>query len=218
MTIGVVTVAYGDKYRAFLPSWIQAITMLERKPDKITVVTDNVSSAMASLGNIQLSNATFRQAHNTFTVHPQVLVNEAIDSTHTDWICKMDVDDLIYPHALNNLDTCEADVYMFGIMHQNHRLPARKVSGELILNTMHNLVFSCSPFKRWVWEAAPYRDILCEDWAFWIDASKNGATFEASPTIDYEYVMHGDNISLRGDFPAYETMVRESNDRRGDRR
>ena len=218
MTIGLVTVAYGDKYRAFLPRWMRALTMLERQPDKVMIVTDDVPSAIASLGEIDLSRAIFKQAHGTFTVHPQVLVNEAIASTDTEWICKMDVDDLIYPHALNNLDTCAADVYMFGIMYENHWLPARPVSGKLILNSMHNLVFSCSPFKRWVWEAAPYRDILCEDWAFWIDAAKNGATFEASPTIDYEYVMHGDNISLRGDFPAYETMVRESNDRRGDRR
>ena len=218
MTIGVVSVAYGETYRAFLPRWMRSITALETKPDKIMIVTDDVPDSIARLGNVYLDSVIFKQAHGTFSRHPQVLVNEAIASVQTDWICKMDIDDLIYPHALNNLDRCDADVYMFGISYQGQWLPARPVTAEMILSAMHNLVFSCSPFRRWVWEKAPYKDILCEDWAFWIDAAKNNARFHASSTIDYEYVIHGDNISLDSDFSVYERLVRDSYDRRGDGR
>lgn len=208
MSIGLVAVAYGDKYRAFLPRWMRAVTMLERQPDRVMIVTDDVPSAIAALGDVYLSSAIFKQAHGTFVNHPQVLVNEAIASVNTEWICKMDIDDVIFPHAFNNLDRTDADVYMFGIQLSGQWLPARNVTRSDILKSPHNLVFSGSPFRRWVWEAAPYRDMICEDWMFWINAARNGARFQASPDIDYEYVIHGDNITLHTDMQAAERNVR----------
>jgi hypothetical protein len=208
VSIGIVAVAYGDKYRAFLPRWMRALTMLERQPDRVMIVTDDVPSAIAALGDVYLSSAVFKQAHGTFNVHPQVLVNEAIASVNTEWICKMDIDDVIFPHALNNLDRTDADVYMFGIQLSGQWLPARHATRADILKSPNNLVFSGSPFRRWVWERAPYRDMICEDWMFWIDAARNGARFHASPDIDYEYVIHGDNITLRTDMAAAERNVR----------
>ena len=155
MSIGIVAVAYGDKYRAFLPRWMRALTMLERQPDRVMIVTDDVPSAIAALGDVYLSSAVFKQAHGTFNVHPQVLVNEAIASVNTEWICKMDIDDVIFPHALNNLDRTDADVYMFGIQLSGQWLPARHATRADILKSPNNLVFSGSPFRRWVWERAP---------------------------------------------------------------
>lgn len=209
MTVSLVSVAVGEKYRAFLPRWMRAITMLETKPDRITVVTDNATDCVALLGDVNLSSVVFKQASGTYTTHPQVLVNEAISASRTDWVCKMDVDDIIFPHALNNLWVCDADVYMFGIQLSGQWLPARHATRADILKTPHNLVFSGSPFRRWVWERSPFRDMICEDWRFWIDAATNGARFHASPTIDYEYVIHGDNITLRVDMAEAERNVRE---------
>jgi len=208
VSVGLVAVAYGDKYRAFLPRWMRAVTMLERQPDRVMIVTDDVPSAISSLGDVYLSSAVFKQAHGTFVNHPQVLVNEAIASVNTEWVCKMDIDDVIFPHALNNLDRTDADVYMFGIQLSGQWLPARHATRADILKSPHNLVFSGSPFRRWVWEKAHYRDMVCEDWMFWIDAARNGARFQASPDIDYEYVIHGDNITLRTDMAAAERNVR----------
>lgn len=208
MSVGIVAVAYGDKYRAFLPRWMRAVTMLERQPDRVMIVTDDVPSAIAALGDVYLSSAVFKQAQGTFVNHPQVLVNEAIASVQTEWVCKMDIDDVIFPHALNNLDRTDADVYMFGIQLSGQWLPARHATRADILKSPHNLVFSGSPFRRWVWEKAHYRDMVCEDWMFWIDAARNGARFHASPDIDYEYVIHGDNITLHTDMAAAERNVR----------
>jgi hypothetical protein len=187
---------------------MRAVTMLERQPDRVMIVTDDVPSAIATLGDVYLSSVVFKQAHGTFVNHPQVLVNEAIASVNTEWVCKMDIDDVIFPHALNNLDRTDADVYMFGIQLSGQWLPARHATRADILKSPHNLVFSGSPFRRWVWERSPYRDMVCEDWMFWIDAARNGARFHASPDIDYEYVIHGDNITLHTDMEAAERNVR----------
>ena len=209
MTIALVCVAVGDPYRAFLPRWFHAVSALERKPDQIMVVTDDPAAAIATLGNAWLDSAVFKKATGSYQTHPQVLVNEAIASTNTDWVCKMDVDDVIFPHALTPLDTAQdCDVWMFGIQLSGQWLPARHATRADILKSPHNLVFSGSPFRRWVWERARYRDMICEDWMFWIDAAKNGARFQASPSIDYEYVIHGDNITLRTDLAAAEANVR----------
>ena len=208
MSVGVVAVAYGDTYRAFLPRWMRAMTMLEQKPQQIMVVTDDVPDCIARLGDVYLSSVIFKQAHGTFERHPQYLVNEGIASMHTDWICKMDMDDIIFPHAFNGLHDCLADVYMFGIQLDEKWLPAHHITAKDVLRSNHNLIFSGSPFRRWVWEKQGFRDMICEDWMFWIDAAKNGARFQASPNIDYEYVIHGDNITLHTDMEVAENNVR----------
>lgn len=208
MSVGVVAVAYGDTYRAFLPRWMRAMTMLEQKPQQIMVVTDDVPDCIARLGDVYLSSVIFKQAHGTFERHPQYLVNEGIASLQTDWVCKMDMDDIIFPHAFNGLHDCLADVYMFGIQLNEKWLPAHHVTAKDVLRSNYNMIFSGSPFRRWVWEKQGFRDMICEDWMFWIDAAKNGARFQASPNIDYEYVIHGDNITLHTDMEVAENNVR----------
>ncbi len=208
MSVGVVAVAYGDTYRAFLPRWMRAMTALEQKPQQIMVVTDDVPDCIARLGGANLSSVIFKQAHGTFEKHPQYLVNEGVAALQTDWVCKMDMDDIIFPHAFNGLHDCLADVYMFGIQLGEKWLPAHHVTAKDVLRSQHNVIFSGSPFRRWVWEKQPYRDMICEDWMFWIDAAKNGARFQASPNIDYEYVIHGDNITLHTDMEVAENNVR----------
>lgn len=207
MSVGVAAVAYGNTYRAFLPRWARAITALETRPERVIVVTDDVPSCLEQLGDTHLHNITFLQARGMYTTHPQVLVNEGIERLDTEWICKMDIDDIIFPHAFNALPV-DADVYMFGIQLNGQWLPARHATRNEIMRSDYNLVFSGSPFRKWIWERSPYRDMICEDWAFWLAAAKNGARFMASPNIDYEYVLHGDNISLRSDMATAENIVR----------
>lgn len=206
MTVSIVTVAWGEKYRLFLPEWCAAVRNLNTQPDQVIISTDDVEECEALVD--WLPGMHIVSTDTVPLVHPQVCVNDAIRETDTEWVCKMDVDDLIYPHALDNLENCDSDVYMFGIRLGVTNLPARHITRGDVIRTPHNLVFSGSPFRRWVWEQSPYRDMLCEDWRFWVDAARNGARFYASPTIDYEYVIHGDNISHRGDLSAWESAVR----------
>jgi hypothetical protein len=100
-TIGIVTVAHGDKYRAFLPEWAVAVASLQRIPDAITIVTDNVLCRdLATACDMLGPNCAAIETGTTFKTHPQILANEGIQKTHTDWICKLDADDLIYPHGI----------------------------------------------------------------------------------------------------------------------
>lgn len=207
MSIAVVTVAIGDDYVPFLEPWSEAISRLRRKPDEIVIVTDNVE--LAELCIHWLPNTSIIRPTTVPVHHPQVCVNDAIATTTSEWVCKMDVDDLIYPHALDTVESLDADVYMFGMRLNQVSLPARHVTRMDVIKTPHNLVFSCSPFRRWLWERAPYEDMIAEDWRFWIDAARNGARFYASPTIDYRYTLHGGNITMRTDTKYWDEQVRE---------
>jgi hypothetical protein len=202
MSVGIVTVAYGDTYRAFLPEWLEAVNQLTKKPDQITIVTDQINK------NIALDNLVWVEAQGIHKIHPQIYVNQAITATDTDWICKMDVDDLIRPHALNNFEKNPCDVYMFGMYHNKINMYAQKITAQHVIESRHNLVFSGSPFRKWVWKQAPFLDMIYEDWLFWIEAAKNGATFCQSETIDYEYRTHSNNISNQHDSNYWTEIVR----------
>lgn len=201
-----MTVAHGTTYREHLDSWAEAVSRLNTTPDRIMIVTDDIIDAVdrtRELGNVTVIKKTHGHKH-----HPQVYVNEAIKRIDTDWICKMDVDDRIHPHALDPLEATEADVYMFGISHNNTNLPARHVTAHDILTSDHNLVFSGSPFRKWLTHRAKFRDMIYEDWAFWIECAKQNARFHPSPSIDYEYTMHDHNISQHVDHEYWATIAK----------
>ena len=211
MSIGVVTVAYGAKCRAFLPRWVEAINSLAVEPDEVTVVTDDLIDATMKTADVN-SLVRVIKAEGTHTHHPQVYANQAVEVTSTEWICKMDVDDIIYPHAFDRLGDADCDVWMFGIRYCNQSLYAPAVTAEHIMTSPHNLVFSGSPYRRWLHDEATYRDMIYEDWMFWIDCAAQGARFCHSNTIDYEYVMHDDNISTRADDAYWQSEVRRLRD------
>jgi hypothetical protein len=198
VTVGVVTVAHGIKYRAFLPEWATAVAALQRQPDTVTIITDDASCRdLATACDILGSNCAVIETDTAFQRHPQILANEAIEDTHTDWICKLDADDLIYPHALNPLDKWPTDVCMFGIsVHGQHNLLPSLVTAQQILTSPHNLLFAGSPFRRDIWAQTPgFQDMIYDDWAFWRSCAHADATFLPTGTIDYLYRLHGGNSS-----------------------
>lgn len=205
MTIAVVTVAYGDTYRRFLPEWADSIRALHTSPDEIVIATDDVEDTRQHIGDLP---ATLVPIQGTHRHHPQVYVNQAIAASSSEWITKMDVDDLFYPHALDDVQHGDGDVTTFGIMVGTMALASRPVTSEQILNTPENLVFSGSPFRRWLWIAAPFRDMIYEDWAFWRAAAKQHARFIPTGRVDYHYRLHGSNISQSADDAYWRSIVR----------
>lgn len=207
VSIGLITVAYGPAYRRFLPRWGEAVSRLNTPPDQITVVTDNPVDVLDHLNVVNMPIAVIR-ARGEHKHHPQVYANQAVEDTDTDWICKMDVDDVIKPHAFDRLHNTPCDVWMFGISYQGRELHPPAINAQTILASPHNLVFSGSPYRKWLSQGAKYRDMIYEDWMFWIDCAKQNARFCHSGTIDYEYVMHGGNISTRSDDAYWQAVVR----------
>jgi hypothetical protein len=135
----------------------------------------------------------------TYTVHPQFLVNTAITVTKCDWIVKLDVDDLILPHALNSVKTCRADVLNFGYQINGNDHVSRVVTPEEIVSRSSNEISSCSPFRRKLWERNKFLDMVFDDWGFWFQAARDGATFAATGTVDYLYRVHPEQITRRFD-------------------
>jgi len=49
--------------------------------------------------------------------------------------------------------------------------------------------------------------MIYEDWAFWIEAAKNGAQFAQTDSLDYVYRIHDKNISMWCDDAAAKQKV-----------
>jgi hypothetical protein len=211
VSIGLVTVVHGDTYRAFLPEWIEAAARLETAPDCYGIVTELITSDLLSMVKDMPCSGTVIRSTTTFSHHPQVLVNEAIQACDTEWICKMDVDDLLLPHAFNHLPE-DADILMFGIQVNSpqgaYNLLPSDFRHQDVLDVENNLVFSGSPFRKWLWHGNPFRDMLFEDWAFWIGCAKQQARFTASQQADYIYRLADHNISLGVDEGYWRAVVR----------
>lgn len=203
-----MTVAVGAPYQSRLPGWARAVAALERPPDAVTIAVDDIADKLADeIANI-LPVAEIVQSNRPWAHHPQVLVNDAIEYTRTDWICKMDADDVILPHALSRLDGFGGDVLMFGIVHNGRPLVAPDVTAEAVLARTGNLVFSGSPYRRHLWEGNEYRDMILEDWAFWIGCAQRGAAFASLGTVDYLYTSHPGQITRRADESYWAQVVR----------
>lgn len=208
VTIGIVTVAVGETYLKFLPQWAKAVSNLARKPDQITIVTDYMPEEYVRILDETLTTWQLLISNTKWVHHPQILVNEAISITHTDWICKMDADDIILPHAFNQLDESNADILLYGISIGNKGLSFNDITSDLILQREHNYVFSGSPYRRWLWENNHYRDMIYEDWAFWIGCAKQTKKLQHTGTIDYIYTTHPDQVSIRADENYWKQKVR----------
>ena len=206
MTIGVVTVAVGEKYQAMLPRWAEAVTTLNTPPDEVCIVVDTIPSPLARQIQDMIPNLSIMISDRPWRYHPQILANDGIGRTFTNWICKMDVDDLLLPHALDHVEETPCDVYCFGISHIGRNLYGQSPTAHEVLNREANYVFSGSPYRRALWVGNEYRDMIFEDWAFWVGCAKRGAIFQSSNSIDYVYSEHEGQIS-RGVNEAYWASV-----------
>lgn len=211
MTVGIATVAYGEKYHRFLPDWLHSVAGLNRPPDDIVIISDIYPEVFHAKAQEIAGPIRWIRASAERYEHPQTLINEAIEVMDTEWVCKMDVDDMFLPHAFDGIDDCEADVYAFGMtINGQSNCQPYEVTPETLLAAAGNPLFSGSPFRRWIWEeSGGFVDILYFDWAFWRAAARLGARFQRTGRIDYFYRIHGDNESLACDRELEERKVRE---------
>ena len=208
VSVGIVTSCYGAKYHGFLDDWSSAILDLNTQPDWITIVHDGVDLDIQRAIDRRLDIDWIEDTLTAHRLHPQVHVNQAIAQTFTDWILKVDVDDQLMPHALDGWQDTQADVVSFGYRIDLADHPSRPVTAEEMLAKLDNPIGSCSPFRRWVWETNRFRDILYDDWAFWIEAARAGAVFTNTGRVDYRYRSHPEQISRRIDHAAALQEIR----------
>lgn len=208
MTIGVVTVAVGEKYQAMLPRWAESVAALNTPPSEVCIVVDTIPSSLARQIQDILPNLSIMLSNRPWRYHPQILANDGIGRTFTNWICKMDVDDLLLPHAFDHVEETPCDVYCFGISHRGRNLYGQSPTAHEVLTREANYVFSGSPYRRALWVGNEYRDMIFEDWAFWLGCARQTRRFAHTGTIDYIYTTHPDQISARADEAYWAQIVR----------
>lgn len=186
-TIAVVASCVNEPYHYFIDQWKQSVGKLERQADEVIIATDLVNEVTQS-DDCTLVPIKNEPKSGNWTV----AVNDAIAHSQSDWIAKIDIDDLILPHALNEIDSCEADVYCFGIQIDGQDILAEPKG---LLEQPDPKIFSNSVYRRWVWEKNPYQDIFCEDALFWYLAAHENATFAVSKRVDYIYGRHANQIT-----------------------
>lgn len=218
--VHVVTSAISAEYQEFLVHWALSVDGLVEKPDTVTIAlgehgrsTDLVVRQVTHF----LPGARIIRVEDTsrWEAHPPTFVNHAILSTPMDgrdWVAKLDADDRAHYDWLTGIRDEPADVWMCGLTwveqhpntpfqlrHPEMDMPPRRfVTAEAVLDAARegrNLIWSCSPFRRWLWDANPFQAKPGEDWQFWVDAAKRGATFTAAEGAYYFYHRHPGQLS-----------------------
>ncbi len=197
MTVGVVTAAVGHEYERFLPEWAEAVAALEVTPDRIVIVASPQFAPITLPIPVQ-----WISAEGPAPRWGIAYMNQAIAACQTDWIAKIDVDDIPFPHMLNPLAESTADILSVGYSVDGTEVHAANVTADQIRSLDMNHLASCSPFRRALWVKHPYRDTLYADWAFWAECARSEAVIQRSGTIDYLYRIHPGQATAGADQSA----------------
>lgn len=195
----VVTSAWSVEYQKFLPEWAEHVSWLRSPPAAVVVATGepvppgvrhHVDRLVSPLW-VQIPKRPKWFAFAT---------NWAVEHVRTPWVVKVDADDLILEGACDRLADVSGDVLCFGYQRGlDGPNVLINVTAEDVLHQQWNVMSSCSPFRRWLWERHWFRDAPFEDWMFWVECASSGAVFEPSGGVDYVHRLHSGQTSNRPD-------------------
>lgn len=172
---------YGDNYDQFLERWINGINNLETKPSRIIVCSDKPR-------NIEIAEVIHKPIESDWKVPNPHYANFICNYTNTEWMLLMDIDDVIKPDCLNNLNEVNADVWLMGIdINGQEKYYPPKMSNESIYSDPYCYFCFGSPFKRQWALKFPFHDSPYTDWIFWRQIARAGANFELANKIGYWY-------------------------------
>lgn len=178
MSISLV-LCCSKQYEHHLDGYMAAVAQLHRQPDEVIVVTDNAVPAF---------DCTLIR-----TTKPWVLgdwYNLGFAAATCDWVVWTGADDRLMPHALDQVDACDADVLAFGLQYSTgQRWMPFAPTAEQVLRVEENLVPCGSPVRRELWQEMPFHSEFYpfDDWAFWVGCAAQGATFATTHTLDVDY-------------------------------
>lgn len=171
MNIGIVTSAYNG-YGKFANQWLDAISQLTQKPDKITIALgkDHGLKPVEITGLISKYRDLPLHFVQATSIEPLMgpMRNVAIKHTPTEWIMYLSIDDVILPGAINEFEKYEKDADYICIKWQSiatWRKGAKvlthnpKTPEEMaLLYNGKGFIVGHSPFRRSFWEKHPYMD------------------------------------------------------------
>ena len=210
LDLAVVTTV--RNYGRFLPEWAASILALSLKPALVVLVeqgsTDDswaqVERAAAQLMAGGLRVRVQRMPATDFGTAR----NAAVSLTDTEWVMHLDADDMLMPHALADAAVLApaCDVVQLGYERcgdlaagpPNRRKPYRSGLAHEILASP-TPCSGCSPFRRALWERAPYVTDQTGGWdtALWLGFAHLGARFRATARPCFWYRQHADSVFNR---------------------
>lgn len=185
-TLGVVSICHG--YPEKIDGWLKSVRALNRKPDQIVLVLwEGIDQSQHNLQGVKVIpwSRDFEYSN---------MMNLAVEACNTEWISWIGIDDRYRPHALDKIDSCQADVLALGFEYDTGQLwTPIATSSEEILSMRANMIPCGSPFRRWLWERIPFDQNIApsDDWAFWLGTALSGATYDATLDIDVDYEYEG---------------------------
>jgi hypothetical protein len=180
VSVAVVTCLYGEGYQRFVRPWLAAVRGLNTRPDEIIIATDR--------GYI-IDGADITAARCTWA-HPQAFhLQEAFETATSEWVWKLDLDDVALPDALDGLDEVSADVWQMGYLRTDglRHIPPQLSATEFLLSTGNPFVSSSAVRRRAFQRCGGYPDIAFEDWGLWRRLALAGCTFESSGRPHFRY-------------------------------
>jgi hypothetical protein len=158
---------YGDK-------WTECVNAMSPAPDRVIVASDEPIDTKFEVVICQ-----------TKKLGP--MRNAALEIADTEWFVPADLDDLPMPNYIANLNN-DYDIHSFALQIGNEVYKGNAEQWDKAFhNHAENPLISCSAYKTELGKKIKYRDVGWEDWAFWLDMKKAGATVFWDDTVRYIY-------------------------------
>ena len=104
------TCAWGGYWEKYGKEWISQVEQLNTKPDQVFVVSDK------PLSNCSYDVILANGKHKPWPV--TVFRQAAIDNCTSDWLCPIDIDDIMFPNYLDNIND-EYDIHSHYALRQD---------------------------------------------------------------------------------------------------
>jgi len=198
--LSIVTTCWGG-YGRYLPEWAESVAGQLPAP---------AEAVIAQLGGCEQDAARAARILEHASVPCRVVTGEytsmaaarnlAVANARGEWVMHLDADDLLLPGALRRclplLET--ADVIPMAARYPSGRVrPATHVTARWVLSGRIG-VLSCSPYRRALWLAAPYRTldgpIPYVDALLWVGFARLGARFRGLSEPGFTYRQHDDSF------------------------
>lgn len=205
LTIVTSCVNYGK----YLPEWTASVMSQTVRAGAIRIFTHG-SAADKEAGQkafqvMSKLNVDVIHEHSDTLLDFGVARNRAVAMANTEWVMHFDADDTLMPWGIEELmkvaptcDVVQAGYERTGGAGLGPTRRARLYTGADGVDAL-DLPAICSgnsPFKKSLWEQAPYRTDMLGAWdtALWIGFARIGARFRPATKPVFYYRMHADSI------------------------
>jgi hypothetical protein len=182
MSVTVATANWNGFWGRYGDRWTECVKAMSPSPNRVIVASDEPIDTEFEVVICE-----------TRKLGP--MRNAALEIADTEWFVPADLDDLPMPNYIANLNK-DHDIHSFAL-----RIGETVFKGvpdqwdKAFHINAENPMISCSAYKTELGKRVRYRDVGWEDWAFWLDMKKAGATVFWDDTIRYTYTRPANSLS-----------------------